>query len=143
MSSSILSSKTSSPGCATRRRRPRSSAGSPTGWRCSSWLKPPATCPCRTSRPDGGHGRVGGHGDRARRRAGGPPALDRGGARRGLHGGPGVPERPQVHPARPRRLRRPPVRHVARPIALRSEEHTSELQSPCNLVCRLLLEKKK
>src|SRR5256885_12660776 len=25
---------------------------------------------------------------------------------------------------------------------LRSEEHTSELQSPCNLVCRLLLEKK-
>src|SRR2546426_5855634 len=30
-------------------------------------------------------------------------------------------------------------RHVER----RSEEHTSELQSPCNLVCRLLLEKKK
>src|ERR1039457_4661338 len=30
----------------------------------------------------------------------------------------------------------PPTRH-------RSEEHTSELQSPCNLVCRLLLEKKK
>src|SRR5256885_8025022 len=29
----------------------------------------------------------------------------------------------------------------ARPT--RSEEHTSELQSPCNLVCRLLLEKKK
>src|SRR5205807_6100786 len=28
-------------------------------------------------------------------------------------------------------------------VALRSEEHTSELQSPCNLVCRLLLEKKK
>src|SRR2546426_5084944 len=26
--------------------------------------------------------------------------------------------------------------------AVRSEEHTSELQSPCNLVCRLLLEKK-
>src|SRR5688500_20097241 len=26
--------------------------------------------------------------------------------------------------------------------ALRSEEHTSELQSPCNIVCRLLLEKK-
>src|SRR5256885_3223672 len=32
--------------------------------------------------------------------------------------------------------------HVAR-IETRSEEHTSELQSPCNLVCRLLLEKKK
>src|SRR2546426_10283115 len=28
-------------------------------------------------------------------------------------------------------------------LAPRSEEHTSELQSPCNLVCRLLLEKKK
>src|SRR5256885_2545631 len=28
------------------------------------------------------------------------------------------------------------------PVSLRSEEHTSELQSPCNLVCRLLLEKK-
>src|SRR5256885_3464865 len=28
-------------------------------------------------------------------------------------------------------------------ISKRSEEHTSELQSPCNLVCRLLLEKKK
>src|SRR5256885_11878370 len=33
--------------------------------------------------------------------------------------------------------RRPPRRSA------RSEEHTSELQSPCNLVCRLLLEKKK
>src|SRR2546426_270300 len=29
------------------------------------------------------------------------------------------------------------------PVCARSEEHTSELQSPCNLVCRLLLEKKK
>src|SRR5256885_10189853 len=29
------------------------------------------------------------------------------------------------------------------PGRVRSEEHTSELQSPCNLVCRLLLEKKK
>src|SRR5256885_12295636 len=29
------------------------------------------------------------------------------------------------------------------PRPARSEEHTSELQSPCNLVCRLLLEKKK
>src|SRR2546426_9059345 len=28
-------------------------------------------------------------------------------------------------------------------VHFRSEEHTSELQSPCNLVCRLLLEKKK
>src|SRR5256885_10616784 len=34
-------------------------------------------------------------------------------------------------------------RRVIRGEQLRSEEHTSELQSPCNLVCRLLLEKKK
>src|SRR5688500_19964197 len=33
--------------------------------------------------------------------------------------------------------------HVEAGCQLRSEEHTSELQSPCNLVCRLLLEKKK
>src|SRR5256885_10840901 len=44
----------------------------------------------------------------------------------------GVPQDPQAAAggARPAR-------------AGRSEEHTSELQSPCNLVCRLLLEKKK
>src|SRR5205807_9812496 len=35
-----------------------------------------------------------------------------------------------------------PYIHVA-VLDERSEEHTSELQSPCNLVCRLLLEKKK
>src|SRR2546426_9230789 len=34
-------------------------------------------------------------------------------------------------------------RSDTRPKLRRSEEHTSELQSPCNLVCRLLLEKKK
>src|SRR5205807_8286012 len=38
-----------------------------------------------------------------------------------------------------RSARRPVVPRRCR----RSEEHTSELQSPCNLVCRLLLEKKK
>src|SRR5256885_5795088 len=49
----------------------------------------------------------------------------------------------------PARRRRPRARHVQPRRArrgrgaLRSEEHTSELQSPCNLVCRLLLEKKK
>src|SRR5256885_10588608 len=32
---------------------------------------------------------------------------------------------------------------LEREAPVRSEEHTSELQSPCNLVCRLLLEKKK
>src|SRR5256885_4176968 len=40
-----------------------------------------------------------------------------------------------------------PVNTTTRPgrfgPTIRSEEHTSELQSPCNLVCRLLLEKKK
>src|SRR2546426_4929194 len=40
--------------------------------------------------------------------------------------------------ARPRRVLARRVIHGER-----SEEHTSELQSPCNLVCRLLLEKKK
>src|SRR2546426_958994 len=40
--------------------------------------------------------------------------------------------------------RRTVKRGSVRPlIQTRSEEHTSELQSPCNLVCRLLLEKKK
>src|SRR5256885_11540041 len=36
-----------------------------------------------------------------------------------------------------------PVGADPKPLRRRSEEHTSELQSPCNLVCRLLLEKKK
>src|SRR5256885_4821949 len=40
-------------------------------------------------------------------------------------------------------LRRPALDPVAVTGRERSEEHTSELQSPCNLVCRLLLEKKK
>src|SRR2546426_8452762 len=35
------------------------------------------------------------------------------------------------------------VRAYLEDVYERSEEHTSELQSPCNLVCRLLLEKKK
>src|SRR6478735_899237 len=35
------------------------------------------------------------------------------------------------------------ARAMLRAMGLRSEEHTSELQSPCNLVCRLLLENKK
>src|SRR5256885_8729277 len=36
-----------------------------------------------------------------------------------------------------------PVLSLSENPRVRSEEHTSELQSPCNLVCRLLLEKKK
>src|SRR5256885_9046021 len=39
--------------------------------------------------------------------------------------------------------RRPGSSSAHRRWSWRSEEHTSELQSPCNLVCRLLLEKKK
>src|SRR2546426_11349847 len=64
------------------------------------------------------------------------------------------PDRPGVeafHRARPQAgaaLGRPLAREAhfgasGLPRAARSEEHTSELQSPCNLVCRLLLEKKK
>src|SRR2546426_8782446 len=41
------------------------------------------------------------------------------------------------------RGRRPGSRRLRNGAGARSEEHTSELQSPCNLVCRLLLEKKK
>src|SRR5256885_10202649 len=42
-----------------------------------------------------------------------------------------------------RALKQPIVVSYRTGAAARSEEHTSELQSPCNLVCRLLLEKKK
>src|SRR5688500_20049720 len=69
------------------------------------------------------------------------PALARGGRCRRSRGArargprsrlprPGLRDRAE-------RRRRPP------PAFSRSEEHTSELQSPCKLVCRLLLEKKK
>src|SRR2546426_7797127 len=52
-------------------------------------------------------------------------------------------------PTTPMVKKRPPASTLCRiaggpaDVASRSEEHTSELQSPCNLVCRLLLEKKK
>src|SRR3989454_5685075 len=57
-------------------------------------------------------------------------------------GGPGrrVLRRGRRRPPRP--VRRERWQRVLEHVA-RSEEHTSELQSPCNLVCRLLLEKKK
>src|SRR5256885_8238284 len=44
-----------------------------------------------------------------------------------------------IRTARPRPLTAPAFRRTP-PCDDRSEEHTSELQSPCNLVCRLLLE---
>src|SRR2546426_6783796 len=46
----------------------------------------------------------------------------------------------RFHEGVPSRAR--PSNHLATGQPARSEEHTSELQSPCNLVCRLLLEKK-
>src|SRR5256885_5732081 len=52
-----------------------------------------------------------------------------------------VPPKEWVEIADPQALR--PVIGPQRGARQRSEEHTSELQSPCNLVCRLLLEKKK
>src|SRR5207244_12216595 len=70
------------------------------------------------------------------RRAVGPthttPPLGRSGAARGR----GVR-------ARPVRAKGPLRKRVAATVPRRSEEHTSELQSPDHLVCRLLLEKKK
>src|SRR2546426_4904522 len=55
------------------------------------------------------------------------------------------PERPREMELRAdRRHLGPGIEHVCHAVPReRSEEHTSELQSPCNLVCRLLLEKKK
>src|SRR5256885_3441718 len=47
------------------------------------------------------------------------------------------------HPEGPSSTRNSPSRIERSTSSTRSEEHTSELQSPCNLVCRLLLEKKK
>src|SRR5205807_3579621 len=61
---------------------------------------------------------------------------------------PDSPENPGTSPraCMPRSAKRPRAAMcpgAARsPLHSRSEEHTSELQSPCNLVCRLLLEKK-
>src|SRR5256885_4489806 len=58
-------------------------------------------------------------------------------------------EHEPLHEANEHDPRRPIDRRLTFPIDVsidrisRSEEHTSELQSPCNLVCRLLLEKKK
>src|SRR5205807_4251791 len=56
-----------------------------------------------------------------------------------------LPDRSAGTAARVCRLRGPApseLRDGLSWLAARSEEHTSELQSPCNLVCRLLLEKK-
>src|SRR5256885_6377458 len=61
---------------------------------------------------------------------------------RGRHGEEGdVPPADRPEAARGERARCGGL--AAGALLGRSEEHTSELQSPCNLVCRLLLEKKK
>src|SRR2546426_5895796 len=69
-----------------------------------------------------------------------PPLRQRNGGRRA------VPER-LAQPKRLGNLHGVLGEQLARPLGPpglgRSEEHTSELQSPCNLVCRLLLVKKK
>src|SRR2546426_9184112 len=65
---------------------------------------------------------------------------------RSLHGERrvGEPSWRLCNPGPGRLARRPHRRRLSeRRRPARSEEHTSELQSPCNLVCRLLLEKKK
>src|SRR5688500_19323051 len=67
-----------------------------------------------------------------------PGLLPAGQPRRRLHAGAGADPRAAVLRADPEREPR-----AVRARHTRSEEHTSELQSPCNLVCRLLLEKKK
>src|SRR5256885_7973627 len=65
--------------------------------------------------------------------------LFRSGSRRGV----GVPHAAPLRvPRRASQTRSASASSPAFRILWRSEEHTSELQSPCNLVCRLLLEKK-
>src|SRR5256885_6301867 len=61
-----------------------------------------------------------------------------------------IDRKQRLHSPRQQARRADPNRRLDRTRAVdagradpRSEEHTSELQSPCNLVCRLLLEKKK
>src|SRR5256885_7304707 len=66
-----------------------------------------------------------------------PPGVGRTGSRRGRSASPC--RSPQGSP----RGSTPPPGCGVEPRGERSEEHTSELQSPCNLVCRLLLETKK
>src|SRR5256885_9110615 len=71
--------------------------------------------------------------------------LGRAGLVVGVHGGArGVPADGKADDAGQQRHHGQDEEGVLQPVLLaRSEEHTSELQSPCNLVCRLLLEKKK
>src|SRR2546426_4717430 len=67
------------------------------------------------------------------------PRLAASGAGRLLRRG----QRPRAREVRLRSAEEARSPHLGAARGARSEEHTSELQSPCNLVCRLLLEKKK
>src|SRR2546426_6229187 len=58
-----------------------------------------------------------------------------------LHRGDQIRRKSDTHKITGQSSGQPRLQDVDRLV--RSEEHTSELQSPCNLVCRLLLEKKK
>src|SRR5688500_19446364 len=80
-----------------------------------------------------------------------PICRPQGGRRLVPQGASAIPRRRSLHDARRPAVCRPPSRrHSRRDEYLlrrlisrgRSEEHTSELQSPCNLVCRHLREKK-
>src|SRR2546426_3437749 len=73
-----------------------------------------------------------------RSRAGNWPASRRRADGTGARSGPRDCRRTPPAPGTP-----PPEGPRPACVGSRSEEHTSELQSPCNLVCRLLLEKKK
>src|SRR5688572_32399356 len=84
------------------------------------------------------HGSVGGVGRSSGRRRRRLPRRDR--LPRGRHQLPAARLLGPDGAGRAERARRVRVRN---PAAVRSEEHTSELQSQSNLVCRLLLEKKK
>src|ERR1022692_4300639 len=95
---------------------------------------------------------------RSRRREPLPPTSPAAGRSRSLFLEPAATTRRTARRDQCRRIGGRPYRHLVKlfdafgglrtPVnpacrAARSEEHTSELQSPCNLVCRLLLEKKK
>src|SRR2546430_1289190 len=111
----------------------------PRGRACLGWGRPPR------GRPGGGGEGGGGVRDR-----GGPPAAPRppltpcGQRRPRDMSGPRLSPRRHPYSAFAPPRPRPPRRStsVSQPCATRSEEHTSELQSQSNLVCRLLLEKK-
>src|SRR5690606_2973465 len=106
----------------------------------------PSTAPHGAEVQTGSDGEEG-HRPAGRVRQGGPGAGGRRDRRVRVAPAPGRPARTPAPPPRPGRIRTVKVGggalHTATAPRRRSEEHTSELQSRENLVCRLLLEKKK